>query len=183
MKHIFAISCLLFLSTSASTPQDDGLDLQVPQRAVTVIAVRHAEKATDDPRDPNLTEEGHERARSLARLLSHAGVTHLFSTPYRRTRDTLAPLVKSTGLSLIEYSARDLPSFVKQLSLLPAGSVAVVAGHSNTTPSLVLGLGGDIVGLETVRGRPSLDEAQYDRLFVTTVPGKGSPSTTLELRF
>jgi len=183
MKHLLAIPCLLFLSTSASTPQDDDPALPVPQRAITVIAVRHAEKATDDPRDPSLTEEGHERARSLARLLSHAGVTHLFSTPYRRTRDTLAPLVKSTGLSLIEYSARDLPSFVEQLSLLPAGSVAVVAGHSNTTPSLVLGLGGDIADLETVRGRPSLDEAQYDRLFVTTVPGKVTPSTTLELRF
>ena len=49
--------------------------------------------------------------------------------------------------------------------------------------ALVLALGGDIVGLETVRGGPALLESEYDRLFVTTLPGNKLPVHTLELRY
>ena len=140
MKNLLALSPLLVVLASASLPQDEAPGVQAPGPAVTVIALRHAEKAADDPRDPGLSDEGKERARSLARLLSSAGVTHLYSTPYRRTRDTLAPLAKGSDLTLVDYSPRDLPALARQLTLLPPGSVAVVAGHSNTTPSLVLAL-------------------------------------------
>ena len=37
------------------------------QSITTFILVRHAEKATDDPKDPNLSEAGLMRAQSLAK--------------------------------------------------------------------------------------------------------------------
>jgi hypothetical protein len=61
--------------------------------------------------------------------------------------------------------------------------VALVAGHSNTTPSLVLALGGKIGELETLNGVPALGDQQFDRLFVTTLPPAGQQVKTLELRF
>ncbi len=179
LKNLLLIAALLLVS--AFTLQQE--QAPPPAKQVTVIALRHGEKAQDDPRDPHLSEAGQERALDLARLLSHAGVTHLYTTPYRRTRETLEPLAKATGISVTEYSPRDLKALAEQLSALPPASVAVISGHSNTTPALVLALGGDIVGLETVRGGPALLESEYDRLFVTTLPGNKLPVHTLELRY
>jgi len=34
-----------------------------------IIVVRHAEKATDDPKDPSLSEQGNARANALAAVL------------------------------------------------------------------------------------------------------------------
>ncbi|MDP6368507.1 MAG: histidine phosphatase family protein [Planctomycetota bacterium] len=150
---------------------------------ITVIAIRHGEKDKDQQRDPHLSKAGQTRAGDLARLLSSTGVTHLFTTPYHRTRETLAPLAEATGIEISEYSPRDLKAFAASLRALPSDSVAVVCGHSNTTPALVLALGGDIIGLETLRGRPALDETDYDRLFITTLAGEDLPVRTLELRY
>lgn len=150
---------------------------------VTVIAVRHAEKANDDPRDPGLTEAGAARAEDLAELLAAAGVTHIFSTPYRRTTATVAPLAEALGVEVAEYDPRRMPAFLDRLRDLPAGSVALVSGHSNTTPAVVLALGGELDDLETVQGGPALGEAEYDRLFVLTLGDEDTRTATLELRY
>ncbi len=158
-------------------------DEQVPRRPVTVIAVRHAEKGADDPRDPGLTEEGSQRAAALAKLLSHAGVTHIYSTAYRRTQATVEPLATQLKLEVEEYNPRDLSGFSGELKGLPAGSVAVVSGHSNTTPGLVLALGGELEGVSEGRGGPVLGEEEYDRLFLVTLPKTEGAVSCVELRY
>lgn len=161
--------------------------------ARTVVLVRHAEKAADDPDDPGdpgapgdpgLSEEGAARAASLARTLAAAGVTHLLATPYRRTRDTLAPLAEATGVAVEAYDPRALGELAERLRALPAGSVAVVAGHSNTTPALAELLGGALSGLDA---RGFLAEDEHDRLIVQTLAGAGDGAeptavATLDLR-
>jgi len=142
----------------------------------TVIVVRHAEKATDDPRDPNLSEVGVARAQELARMLEHAGVTHLYASEYRRTQQTLEPLSLLTGAVVQAVPARDPAAVISAIEQLPRNAVAVVAGHSNTVPALV---GALAKGSEPF----TLTEADYDRIyFVTRVDGEGK-STLLELRF
>ena len=167
-------------TTQDGTPKDDD---PTDHRPVTVIAVRHAEKAADDPRDPGLTDGGEERAAALAKLLSHAGVTHVFSTPYRRTEATVAPLATDLELEVTSYDPRRVTSFAEDLRRLSPGSVAVVSGHSNTTPGLVLALGGEIKDLNKGRGAPSLAEEEYDRLFLVTLPGTEGPTSCVELRY
>lgn len=177
---------LLALCTTALAWQGQDAPAEDDTRAlrpVTVIAVRHAEKGADDPRDPGLTEEGAQRAEALARLLSKAGVTHIFSTDYRRTQATVAPLAAGYKLEVETYNPRDMRGFIERLSALPASSVAVVSGHSNTTPGLVLALGGAPVGLETVRGAPSLGEEEYDRLFLITLSDREGGESCVELRY
>ncbi len=182
-QALLLVAAPLLLLVLPHALQDPEKQDVAPRDCITVIAVRHAEKDRTEPRDPALTEAGEERARELARMLSASGVTHVFSTPYRRTRATVAPLAELMKLEVSEYSPRDPAAFAKQLTQLPPGSVALVSGHSNTTPGLVLAMGGNITELETLNGTPALGDDQYDRLFVTTLPPNGQRAKTLELRY
>jgi broad specificity phosphatase PhoE len=141
---------------------------------ITVFLVRHAEKATDDPRDPSLSEAGRRRAGELARVLSDGGVTALFATEYRRTRETLAPLAARTGLPTTIIGAGSLDSLVARLQALPPGSRVAVASHSNLVPLIVARLTG-------VEVKP-LTDADYDRLYVVTLTGPGV-GTAVVLRY
>ncbi len=159
-----------------------------PVKPTTLLFVRHAEKQTADPsdRDPALTEAGEERAKDLARLLSKSGVTHLFSTQLRRTRTTLEPLAKALGLEVEVIDANAQDEQISRLRTLPPGSVAVVAGHSNTVPAMAAALGGQIEGLtKHPRYGLMLGDDEYDRLFVVIRGGdEGKWATqTLELRY
>ena len=140
----------------------------------TIFIVRHAEKATDDPRDPSLTEAGRRRAVELARVLQDARITALFATEFKRTRETLAPLAEALGTQPVLLAAADLTGLVQGLEALPPGSRAIVASHSNLIHQIVARL----TGTELVQ----LTEADYDRLFVVTVTATGIGSVVV-LRF
>ena len=103
-----------------------------------VFLVRHAEKASNS-NDPNLTEAGHARARTLSDLMSRAGATHLFSTDTRRTRQTAQPTADSIGSTIQVYDAID--GLIGQIRSLPEPSLALVVGHSNTVGSIASELG------------------------------------------
>jgi len=129
---------------------------------LTVFVVRHAEKGPE-PDDPPLTEAGRRRAAELARVLLDAQPTALFATEFRRTQQTLTPLIEATRLIPTLLPARDVDGLVAALRALPAGSRAVVASHSNLVPLIVARLSGAEVA--------ALTEADYDRLYVVTVTG------------
>jgi len=134
---------------------------------VIVFVVRHAEKVTGE-QDPGLTARGLARAQALASMLGGAGVTHLYATEYRRTQDTLGPLAESSGHEVRLSPARDVAAQARQLETLPPGSVAVVAGHSNTVTALVVELSGQDGA--SVAG---FDESIYDRLYMVVLPPAG----------
>jgi phosphohistidine phosphatase SixA len=136
-----------------------------------VIAVRHAERADDgtvSQTDPNLSAIGEERARCLARTLEHAGITRIFSTAYRRTMETAAPVAELLGLEVEDYDPRALEEFAGELRGM--GGVILVVGHSNTTPGLVEALGGDPVS--------PIGESEYERLY-TVFAAPGDTRSTL----
>ncbi|TDI40238.1 MAG: hypothetical protein E2P00_08470 [Acidobacteria bacterium] len=153
---------------------------------VTIFLVRHAEKSKDDPRDPPLTAAGRQRAERLAELLAREKITHLFSTPLKRTQQTLAPLAGARHLEVTRIM--DVDEQIAALLDLPAGSTAVLAGHSNTVPALVAGLGGTVSATVPGRSGPQLHDDSHDRLFVVilTAPA-GAPQPRLlrllELRY
>lgn len=163
----------------AGSPDGDG-------QGTVVILVRHAEKRTDDPKDPSLSDAGVKRAEALAKMLFAAGVTHLFSSEYRRTRETLATLASGLGKQVREVSARTPEDQVAAIRGLPGGSVAVVAGHSNTVPELVRLLGGEVSGLIDTGHGPMIGDASYDRMFLVILPAGAAPADraqTVELRY
>lgn len=131
---------------------------------VTVFLVRHAEKeaAADDP---GLTEAGRKRAEALAAALADAGITAIFSSEFRRTQDTAAPLAKRLGLKVTTVPGKDVDGLLAKLRALPAGSRALVVGHSNTVPAVA----GRLTGTKVAE----LTDADYDRLFVAVVDKDG----------
>jgi len=141
---------------------------------VTICLVRHAEKAADDPKDPDLSDAGRARAQALATLLEHAGVTRLFASEYKRTQQTLQPLSEKCGHAIEVVPAGTIDAQAALLKSLPAGSVAVVAGHSDTIPKLARALG---LVIDDVVASPAGEVLpDYGRLLVVILPPPDAPS-------
>jgi phosphohistidine phosphatase SixA len=168
---------LLALLRPGAAVQDPPAELLEQLRyPKTVVLVRHAEKATDEPQDPALSEAGVRRAQELARVLGGAGVTHLYASEFRRTRETLEPLSLASGAAIQAVPAKDPRALASAIENLPRGSLSVVAGHSNTLPALLRLLAPD-------QDELALAESDYDRLWVVTLAGPRGPPVVLELRF
>lgn len=139
--------------------------------ATTVIVVRHAEAIADAGSDPALSEAGAARARALADALANAGVSAVYSTQYRRTRDTGAPAAQAAGLDVqaraIEGgTAAYVDALVKDVLAAHAGKTVLVVGHSNTVPALVKGFSGVDVG--------EIAHDTYDTMYIVTTSRAGS---------
>lgn len=147
------------------------------QSETVIYLLRHAETTdppyADNPPNPPLSEAGHARAAHLARMLENAGITHIYSTDYRRTKQTVQPLSEASGLPVEPYDPRDLGAFAARLRQIPGRHL--VAGHSNTTPALVAALGG-------AAGTPIDDAREYDRLYILLMQPDGSV-VTLQQRY
>ena len=95
----------------------------------------------DTGKDPELTDIGKERADELARMLKDAGITHIWTTNFKRTRATAEPISARTRVKVEVYDPAKLGEFATRLKSIPGRHLVV--GHSNTTPGLVQALGGD----------------------------------------
>lgn len=143
MMRFFALFVLLVvLSTACST--------------TTVYIVRHAEKI-DETDTSDLTSAGYARADALAETLANRGIDSIFSTPYRRTRQTAQALAKQIGVPVTDYPAKPIGAIVNRVSAIRNKTVLVV-GHSNTILEIARGLG----------AKPAMTNVQsgdFDNLF------------------
>lgn len=132
----------------------------------TVYLVRHAEKATDNPSDPELSAKGYARADSLATQLREAGINVIITTHFRRTILTAAPLARLRNVTPEVVPARGttvahVDSVVAAIRRNPGATILVV-GHSNTIGRIAEALGGDKVG--------DLCDNEYSNLIVLAMP-------------
>lgn len=105
------------------------------QTITTFILVRHAEKGSDGTDDPDLKPEGLERAAKFAALFKNTSVDAVYSTRYKRTKNTVAPLAKQKGLDVQVYDAAK-PEVIDAIITQYAGGTVVIGGHSNTIPQI-----------------------------------------------
>ncbi|MBI1353100.1 MAG: hypothetical protein GC160_02055 [Acidobacteria bacterium] len=136
-----------------------------------ILLVRHAEKDGEDG-DVPLSEQGHARARELARTLADAGVSAIYTSQFERNVDTAKPLAETLNIQPTVIPADDIQVLVDKLKASPAGSTTLVVSHQNKLPQLVAGLGAET---------PALTPTEYDRLVVVTL-GAGKPKA-LTLRY
>ena len=174
--YLLAFASILSLSCTVKTVEQTTTTIIEERANLTnppfqIFFVRHAEKSKDDPRDPNLNDEGIARAEQLKYHLAEAGITKIYSTEYKRTQQTVAPLAEALGIQT-EIYATDLASIVKDLKSATEGNILVV-GHSNTTPKLI----NKLLGEETYA---KLDESVYNKLFVLIKSGDQFSATTLQ---
>lgn len=158
-----SLAILLFALAGAASAQDSP---------TVVLVIRHAEKAADGGDDPGLSEAGVKRTQELIEMAEDAGVAAIYTTQYKRARDTASPLaarlnVTATAFEISRENAGAYPSkLAKEVLSKHAGQVVLVIGHSNTVPAIVEALGGK-------RPAPIDDATEFDRVFVVVVPKSG----------
>jgi broad specificity phosphatase PhoE len=166
MKHIW-----MFALTMCA------MMVPIVAEAQMVIVVRHAERADGGAgtgaamtsgNDPELSEAGKARAQKLAAMLGDAGIVAIYTTQYRRTKDTAAPLAARIGVTSETVLSGEVPALVERIKSHKTGAVLVV-GHSNTVPQIVKALGGSPV---------TVGDDEYDSLFFVAPNG-----TTTRIRF
>ncbi|MFC0677459.1 phosphoglycerate mutase family protein [Lysobacter korlensis] len=129
---VLAYATLATACASAPRAEPDG---------ATFVIVRHAEKATDDTRDPTLTAVGQARAERLATMLADARLKAVYATGFRRTQATAQPAARAHGLTVETYDARSAPAdLAAQLRARHTDGTVLIVGHSNTAPALAAAL-------------------------------------------
>lgn len=146
---------------------------------VTVIIVRHAERASSDPRDPPLDGIGRVRATALLDAVRDAGVQAIYVTQYRRTHETAEPVARALGLTPeVIAAASPVPAHASTVArtLLEKhrGQVVLVVGHSNTIGPIARALGAP--------ARENLEDHEYEHLYIVTSDGS-SPARFIAVRF
>ena len=149
------------------------------QATTTVIFVRHAEKATAESSDPDLSDAGNVRAAELARQLVDAdviaGVDAIYSTTYKRTEQTVRPVAQALDLPIIPYDAANTETIMDDIVKQHKGKIILVVGHSNTIPELIYNMGASKVV-------PAIAEDEYDNIYIVTIPWFGK-TKTIRLRY
>lgn len=163
MRLLVSIITLLALAAPAAAQQ-------------TVFIVRHAERADTSTggsammaTDPDLSEAGRARAQSLAAVLKDAKITAIFTTQYKRTRQTAEPLAKALGIEPTVVPSKDVAALVDKLK---SGGDALVVGHSNSVGQIIQQLG--------IADPVTLGDEDYDNLFIVV---RGEKPTLIRLHF
>lgn len=161
-----ALLCAVVLSPTVASAQ-------------MIILTRHAERADAGTpaataamtaaNDPALSDVGKARATRLAAMLKDAGIVAVYTTEYKRTMDTGAPVAAAAVVTPTVVPARDMAALIARLKAHATGTVLVV-GHSNTVPEIIKALGGPTV---------TIDDADYDNLFFL---GPGGALTKIRYR-
>jgi len=174
MKRALILALLVVLVSGTAQAADQ-----------VIFVVRHAEKADQAapaaapmaghamlPNDPPLSDAGKARAVRLASMLASSGVKHIFTTEFKRTRETAAPLAEKLKVTAVMSASKD-PQPLIDAVLKSAGNVLIV-GHSNTVPDLLKRLG--------AKDAVTIAETEYDNLFVLIRRDAGEP-TLVRLRY
>jgi broad specificity phosphatase PhoE len=166
-KTALALAALLLFCTAAPRAA-----AETPP--TVVIVVRHAEKAAAEGNDPPLSEAGQKRAERLAEIAAGASVEAVYTTQFRRTRETARPAAERLKLQPLTFEATREnagaygEALAKEILSKHKGKTVLVVGHSNTAPQVAGALAGKTL--------PPLDDAtDFETLFVVVIPEAGPP--------
>ncbi|MFN8333666.1 MAG: phosphoglycerate mutase family protein [Cyclobacteriaceae bacterium] len=145
------------------------------QQITTFILVRHAEKATEGGSDPELKPEGVKRAEALAALFDKTKIDAIYSTDFKRTKNTVAPLAAAKGLTVNTYSSMKAADLEKLVAAHPGGTI-VISGHSNTIPDIANALTGG-------KDFKQFADADYGNILIVSVTALGKDAKVVWLRY
>lgn len=155
LRHTAPIVCGIFLALLLSTNAGSA---QAQNKLV--ILVRHAEKA-DDTTDPELSAEGRQRAERLITAIGKYRPGDFYSTNFKRTRDTVAPLAAKRRKQVKIYDPRQPQSLMDEI-MQSRTKRFVIAGHSNTVPALA-----NLITKKEVF--KNLDESEYTIIWLIRI--------------
>ncbi len=164
---IVVLLAVIICSGCMTTASDPASTANATADETVFVIVRHAEKTSNDPKDPTLSEAGHARARRLAERLAGQRMTAVYATDYRRTQQTAAPAAQSHRLEVRTYdAAMPAAAFAAQLQNEYSGGAVLVVGHSNTVAAIASALCACAVA--------PLREDEYDRWITVSIHQNGA---------
>jgi len=149
------------------------------QATTTIIFVRHAEQVKVPADDPPLSQTGRRRVAELTRQLVDAdvvaGIDAIYSTPLKRSWETVQPLADALNLPINAYDGSDTEEFLETILKTHKGKIILVVGHSNTVPVLIANLGAS-------KKVPPIEKYEFDNIYVVSIPWFGK-TKTIRLRY
>jgi broad specificity phosphatase PhoE len=157
-----------------------GLPLNAQKSGITIVLVRHAEKAAAPANDPPLTDAGKARAESLSVALADFAPEAIIVTPFARTRGTAEPLATRFGLTpVLAPQVGTIPQRADSLAAMVRGNYdgkrVVIIGHSNTIPGIIGALGGPKLA--------DLCDQEHATMFTLTIPAGGGQPRLVRSRY
>jgi broad specificity phosphatase PhoE len=141
---VFAASACAAANSGGAPVIPDG------KSETTVYVIRHAEKMSEQERDPDLSQRGRARAESLAVQLRDSGVNMILTSNLKRTIQTAAPLARLRHITPkiipIESSVDAQVQNTANEVLNHPGATILVVGHNNTVGKIVQKIGGGNIG-------------------------------------
>ena len=158
IKPLIALAIILVGSLGCKKDTKIAVDPVIS----TFYFIRHAEKDRTDPEnpDPELNQDGLDRAIRWAEVFDAIPLDIVYSTNYERTSMTAAPtsVKKDIDIKYYDPSSLDIEAF----KLENEGKNVLVVGHSNTTPMLV----NKVIGEEKY---DQMDDSDNSSLFIVRI--------------
>ena len=157
MRKIILFS-LLFIAITTLQAQE------TVEKTTTYFLIRHAEKVRENPADknPDLNERGFIRAENWEKVLQHISFDVIYSTDFKRTLNTVAPISKKLILVPLIYNPSKVDFELFQIE--NSGKNILIVGHSNTIPQFVN-------GLIHQQKYQEMDDNEFSHLYIVTVKG------------
>jgi len=144
------------------------------QATTTIIFVRHAEQTSHEEADPSLSDAGTRRVAELTRQLVDAdvvaGIDAVYSTPFKRSLETVQPIADALDLPINSYDAADTETVLETILKNHKGQIILVVGHSNTVPALIANLGAS-------KNVPPIAQNEFDNIYIISIPWFGKTKT------
>ena len=168
------VSIMLATGCAAANAGDQAPAIPDGRNETTVYLIRHAEKMSEQERDPDLSQRGRERADSLAVALRDSGVNLIITSNLKRTIQTAGPLARLRHITPtvvpIDASVDEHVQRVADEVLKHPGATILVVGHNNTVGKIVEKIGGGHIG--------DLCADEYSNLSIVSLT-KGKPGKIL----
>ena len=104
-----------------------------------------------------------------------AGIDAIYSTPFRRSQETVQGVADALELPVHIYSADDNEAVLDTILESHKGKIILVVGHSDTMPTLIADLGAS-------KKVPPIHDSEYDNIYVVSIPWFGK-TKTIRLRY
>ncbi|HRH43113.1 MAG TPA: phosphoglycerate mutase family protein [Pyrinomonadaceae bacterium] len=187
-SRAFTIFCFVLLIFAPLACKWDGTDSgdsgngQSPKlrnnrsrtnRPTVAVIVRHAEKDVEPANDPKLNVTGQVRALHLAQTLEDKNIGAIYTTSYRRTKETAEPL--ATKLNMPPNIIDDAYGIADSVLRDHEGQTVLIVAHTDTIPEIIHQLGGEIIA--------PIAENEFDNMFIVTVPSDNSATLVARTKY
>jgi phosphohistidine phosphatase SixA len=175
MKKLFLLILPIILACNFNQTKNPEVEnsenmekkVGISEKITTYYFIRHAEKdrSNTEEKNPVLTEAGIKRAVKWAEIFKEVPFDLIYSSDFKRTKETAQKIAESQNLEIQLYDPANLNNEDFQQKTI--GKIVLVIGHSNTNPRFV----NSILGEEKYS---DIDDKESGSLFIVSISPEGA---------